>query len=154
MAQRYNPPRQGAFGQIIDVVTLLLLVFAALYIPVTPALQPKWLEDYFAQVAVGRHEVLPPNVTYAMQKDADGNDVKAWTGLSWEALGQNPTMQAQWEKLGYSQEQAADIITQPFDYTIDTGGLVTTAIVILLYYVFVLWASKKEYREVIREKFE
>ena len=38
MAQRYNPPRQGTFGQVFDVISLLFLVFAALYIPVTPAL--------------------------------------------------------------------------------------------------------------------
>lgn len=156
MAQRYNPPKQGAFGQVIDVLTLLALVFAALYIPVTPKLQPKWLEDYFAKVAVGRHEVLPEGVSYTFKKDDQGQDTaeKIWTGLSWDKLGQNPTMQAQWEKLGYSQEQAADIITQPFDYTIDVWGLLQTALVILLYYVFVLWASKREYREVIREKFE
>ena len=154
MAQRYNPPRQGAIGQIFDVVILLILVFAALYIPVTPALQPQWMTDYFNKVAVGRTEVLPPNVSYTTAKDADGKDVKTWTGLSWEALGQNPTMQAQWEKLGYTPETAADIITMPFAYSIDTGGLITTAIVILLYYVFVLWASKREYREVIRERFE
>ncbi len=154
MAQRYNPPKQGALGQVFDVVVLLFLVFCALYIPVTPALQPQWLTDYFNKVAVGRQEVLPPNVSYTMQKDANGNDVKVWSGLSWEALNQNPTMQAQWEKLGYTKEQAADIITMPFSYSIDTGGLITTALVIFFYYVFVLWASKKEYREVIREKFE
>jgi hypothetical protein len=63
-------------------------------------------------------------------------------------------MQAQWQKLGYTAESAADIITQPFEYDIDYGGIAITAIVILGYYIFVLWASKKEYAEVIREKFE
>jgi len=63
-------------------------------------------------------------------------------------------MQAQWQKLGYTAESAADIITLPFQYDIDYGGIAITAIVILGYYIFVLWASKKEYAEVIREKFE
>ena len=57
-------------------------------------------------------------------------------GLSWEKLGQNPTMQAQWEKLGYTKETAADIITQPFDYTIDTAGVVVTGMVIVGYFFF------------------
>ena len=143
MAQRYNPPQQSRGGQVFDVALLLVLVFLALFLPL-------WL-----QIAVpSRVEKLPAGVTYAMQTDASGAESKVWTGLTWESLGQNPTMQAQWEKLGYTAESAADIITQPFEYTIDYEGLAITAIVILGYYVFVLWASKKEFREVIREKFE
>jgi hypothetical protein len=30
-------------------------------------------------------------------------------------------MQQQWEKLGYTPESAADIITMPFDYSASTG---------------------------------
>jgi hypothetical protein len=63
-------------------------------------------------------------------------------------------MQAQWEKLGYTVETAADIITQPFDYTIDTGGLVITAIVIIGFFVFLVIMSDREYRQVIAEKFD
>ena len=37
---------------------------------------------------------------------------KDWKGLSWEKLGQNPTMQALWTQLGYTKEIAADIIMQ------------------------------------------
>ena len=107
---------------------------------------PLWL-----QIAVpSRVEKLPANVTYTAA--ADGT--KTWSGLSWEALGQNPTMQAQWEKLGYKVEGAADIITQPFDYTIDYAGIVITALVILGYFVFMLRVSEKEYRQVIAEKFD
>lgn len=143
MAQRYNPPQQSKEGQIFDVALLLILVFLALFVPL-------WL-----QIAVpSRVEKLPPGVSYQTTTDASGATVKQWTGLSWEALGQNPTMQQQWEKLGYTVESAADIITQPFEYDIDYLGIIATAIVILGYYVFMLWASKKEYREVIREKFE
>ena len=63
-------------------------------------------------------------------------------------------MQAQWEKLGYSVEGAAEIITQPFDYTIDYVGIIITAVVILGYFVFMLRMSEKEYRQVIAEKFD
>ena len=75
-------------------------------------------------------------------------------GLSWEKLGQNPTMQAQWEKLGYTVESAADIITQPFDYTIDTAGVVITGVVIIGFFVFLIVMSDREYRQVIAEKFD
>jgi GNAT superfamily N-acetyltransferase len=155
MAQRYIPPRQGVFGQYIDVALLLIFVFAALFVPVRPELQPQWLTDYLSQVAVGRAEKLPEGVTYTTATDATTQAVtKTWTGLTWESLGQNATMQKQWEKLGYTPESAADIITQPFNYAIDISGLLLTIVVIVGYYGFVLWASKKEYREVIREKFE
>jgi hypothetical protein len=143
MAQRYIPPVQSRSGQIVDVVLLLVLVFLALFLPL-------WME-----IAVpSRVEKLPDGVTYQTATDASGAETKTWTGLSWESLGQNPTMAQQWEKLGYTPESAADIITQPFAYDIDYEGIGITAIVILGYYAFVLWASKKEYREVIREKFE
>ncbi len=63
-------------------------------------------------------------------------------------------MQQQWEKLGYSKEQAADIITQPFKYDIDVVGVGITAIVVIGYFVFMLVMSEKEFREVIAEKFD
>jgi hypothetical protein len=143
MAQRYSPPQQSRGGQIFDVILLLFLVFVALFAPL-------WLE-----IAVpSRVEKLPAGVSYQTATDAGGAETKTWTGLSWQSLGQNAIMQAQWEKLGYTPETAAEIITQPFQYDIDYEGVAVTAIVILGYYGFVLWASKKEYREVIREKFE
>ena len=145
MAQRYNPPRQSKGGQVFDVVLLLVLVFLALFLPL-------WLE-----IAVpSRVEKLPDGVSYTFKKDDQGQDTteRVWAGLSWDKLNQNPTMQAQWQKLGYTMESAAEIITEPFQYDIDYEGIAVTAVVILGYYAFVLWASKKEYREVIREKFE
>jgi predicted PurR-regulated permease PerM len=139
MVMRYEPPRQSIEGQVFDVIFLLALVFGALFLPI-------WLK-----IAVpSRVEKLPVGVTY--QAAADGT--KTWTGLTWEKLGQNPTMQAQWEKLGYSKESAADIITQPFDYTIDTVGVVITAVVIVGYFIFMLVLSEKEYKQVIAEKFD
>jgi len=139
MVMRYVPPQQSVGGQVFDVVFLLALVFGALFLPI-------WLK-----IAVpSRVEKLPDGVTY--QAAADGT--RTWTGLTWEKLGQNPTMQAQWEKLGYTKESAAAIITQPFDYTIDTVGVVITGVVIVGYFIFMLVLSEKEYKQVIAEKFD
>ena len=138
MAKTYVPPKQSVAGQLFDVAFLLALVFAALFLPL-------WLK-----IAVpSRVEKLPEGVSYSVA--ADGT--RQWTGLSWEKLGQNPTMQAQWEKLGYTLESAADIITQPFDYTIDTVGVLITGVVIIGFFVFLIVMSDREYRQVIAEKF-
>jgi len=140
MAETYSPPTQSVALQLFDVVFLLALVFGALFLPI-------WLG-----IAVpSRVEKLPEGVTYKLA--ADGT-TKEWQGLTWEKLGQNPTMQAQWEKLGSTKESAADIITQPFDYTIDIGGVGTTALVILAYFAFLLFISEREYKQVIAEKFD
>jgi predicted PurR-regulated permease PerM len=140
MATNYSPPKQGIAGQLFDVGFLLALVFATLFLPI-------WLG-----IAVpARVEKLPEGVTYTLAAD---KTTKQWRGLTWEALGQNPTMQAQWQKLGYTKETAADIITQPFDYTIDVTGVVVTALVILGYFTFLMVYSTREYKQVIAEKFD
>lgn len=139
MVTRYVPPKQSVAGQLFDVTCLLALVFGALFLPI-------WLK-----IAVpSRVEKLPPGVTYTTA----ANGTKTWSGLSWEKLGQNPTMQAQWKKLGYSKEKAAEIITQPFEYDIDVSGVVLTAIVVIGYFMFMLFMSEKEFRQVIAEKFD
>jgi predicted PurR-regulated permease PerM len=139
MVQRYVPPKQGIASQLFDVAFLLALVFGALFLPI-------WLK-----IAVpSRVEKLPDGVSY--QTATDGT--KTWSGLSWEKLGQNPTMQAQWEKLGYTMETAADIITMPFDYDIDAVGVAVTAVVVIGYFLFMLFMSEKEYKQVIAEKFD
>lgn len=139
MAIRYVPPKQSVAGQLFDVSCLLALVFGALFLPI-------WLK-----IAVpSRVEKLPAGITYTTA--ADGT--KKWTGVSWEKLGQNPTMQAQWQKLGYTKEQAAEIVTQPFEYDIDILGVVLTAVVVIGYFLFMLFMSDKEYRQIIAEKFD
>jgi hypothetical protein len=140
MATVYIPPKQSVAGQLFDVAFLLALVFGALFLPI-------WLG-----IAVpSRVEKLPDGVTYTMA--ADGK-TRQWSGLSWEKLGQNKTMQAQWEKLGYTVEGAAEIITQPFDYDIDAAGVAITGIVIIGYFFFLVLMSGREYRQVIAEKFD
>ena len=139
MAEKYVPPKQSVAGQLFDVSFLMVLVFGALFLPI-------WLG-----IAVpSRVEKLPDGVSYTKAEDG----TKTWTGLTWEKLGQNPTMQAQWGKLGYTVESAADIITQPFDYTIDLEGVLLTAAVVIGYFIFMLVMSEKEYKQVIAEKFD
>jgi len=137
--QVYQPPKQSVPGQWFDVITLLVLIFLALFLPV-------WLK-----IAVpSRVEKLPAGVSYVAAEDG----TKTWTGLSWEVLGQNPTMAQQWEKLGYTPETAADIITMPFDYSLDWMGIIGMIVLIGGYYIFLLKHSAKEYRQVIQEKFD
>ena len=67
------------------------------------------------------------------------------------ALGQGLIAQLELEIVAFV---AADIITQPFDYTIDVEGVALTGLVILGYYLFLLYMSGKEYKQVIAEKFD
>lgn len=122
--QKYTPPEQSKGGQIFDSVFLLVLVYVTLFAPLVLGL-----------TGGGTYIDRPEEVT-------------------WESLGQNETMQAQWEKLGYTADSAADIITERFDYTINPIMLIITAVVIIGYFVFLLKMSDKEYREVISEKFD
>ena len=126
MTPHYVPPEQSGGGQFFDAMVVLVLVYAALLAPVVLGL---------TQSAIGGEaDVIAENLT-------------------WESLGQNATMQAQWEKLGVSLEEAAAIINSRFDYTIEPLPLILTAVIIFGYVFFLIWASDREYREVIDEKF-
>jgi ABC-type dipeptide/oligopeptide/nickel transport system permease component len=72
---------------------------------------------------------------------------------TWAGLGQNSVMQAGWEKLGYTPETAAPLITSRFDYSFDLLALGITAAVVIGYFLLVVAFSKSEYREVIAERF-
>ncbi|WP_104018366.1 hypothetical protein [Roseovarius nitratireducens] len=124
MSKRYDPPKQSGIGQFFDAVFLLALVYFVLFIPLI-----------FGLTGANSTNVMPETV-------------------NWETLGQNETMQAQWEKLGYTPETAAEMITQRFDYSIDPLMLIITAVIILGYFVFLVKVSDKELREVIRERFD
>jgi hypothetical protein len=139
----YQPPRQSTIGQIFDSAVILVAVFVALWVPI-----------YFEMAGADTKEILPPGVTHTVTQDANGEDVHTWTGLTWEALGQNPTMQAQWEKLGYSIEDAAGLITVWFDYEINWLLALVSAILVIGYFAILLYYSEREYKEVIAEKFE
>tara|TARA_R100001369_G_scaffold5273_1_gene14881 strand:+ start:54 stop:431 length:378 start_codon:yes stop_codon:yes gene_type:complete len=124
MGKRYDPPKQSGIGQFFDAVFLLALVYFVLFIPLI-----------FGLTGASSTNVMPETV-------------------NWETLGQNETMQSQWEKLGYTPETAAEMITQRFDYSIDPLMLIITAVIILGYFVFLVKVSDKELREVIRERFD
>jgi hypothetical protein len=127
---KYNPPEQSKAGQLFDSLFLLFLVFAALFAPL------------YLGLAGGGKKPL---------EFAD----KTWAGMS-----QNETMVAQWDKLGLAKDEAGaipqgtiDMIASRFDYAFDPITLVLTALLVIAYFYIVLHWSKKEYADVINEKF-
>jgi len=122
--QTYQPPEQSIVGQILDSLLLLALVVASLFAPI-----------YLGLAGGGKTAI-------------------EFAEKTWAGMGQTPAMQAVWEKLGYTQETAADMIASRFDYAFSLLGFIVTAIVIVIYFVFVVRYSDKEYRDVIAERFD
>ena len=122
---KYTPPIQSKLGQIIDVIVLLALSIGSLYIPLIYGLSGS------------------AKVTTVVENP------------TWESLGQNPAMVAQWEKLGFTDPASAhDLITTRFDYSFSWLNLVIMAVVLIGYFVMLVKLSDQEYREVIAEKFD
>ena len=122
---KYTPPVQSKLGQIIDVIVLLALSIGSLYIPLIYGLSGS------------------AKVTTVVENP------------TWESLGQNPAMVAQWEKLGFTDPASAhDLITTRFDYSFSWLNLVFMAVVLIGYFVMLVKLSDQEYREVIAEKFD
>jgi hypothetical protein len=120
---RYTPPVQSKAGQIFDIAFVVVAIFVALWLPLRLGLA-------------------------GAAKAIDKLDA-----ATWQTLGQNETMAAIWEKLGYTPETAHDIIRNRFHYIIDWPTLIIMALVLVGYFVFLFRASDKEYRDVIDEKF-
>ena len=120
---RYQPPQQSKLGQVIDSLFLLALVFLALFAPL-----------YLGLAGGGKTTI-------------------DFSEKTWAGLGQNETMAAQWEKLGYTPESAAELIASRFDYAFSPFELLITAIVVIAYFYILFHWSKKEYKDVIDEKF-
>ena len=120
----YKPPEQSMLGQIIDSIVLLVLVVASLFIPV------------------------------AMGLAGGGKIDLTFADKSWAGMQQTPLMQSAWEKLGYTTDTAAPIISSRFDYSFSLPMFLLTALVILIYFGFLIYFSNKEYREVIAERFD
>ena len=120
----YEPPKQSGASQAWDAVFIILLIYVVLLSPIVLGL-----------TAGTTTTVLPETVT-------------------WETLGQNEQMVAQWGKLGVGIDEAAELICTKFDYTINWIALIITFAMIIGYYTILLWAGDKEYRDVIHEKFE
>ena len=119
----YEPPQQGAIGQIVDSLLILLLVVASLFAPV-----------YFG---------LAGDKKLTLQ----------FAGTDWAAMGQNATAQAQWTKLGLTPAAAHDMIASRFDYSFSWPLFLITAAVIVAYFAFVIVVSDREYKDVIAERF-
>ena len=119
----YVPPNQPMVGQIFDSLLVLVLVIATLFAPI-----------YFGLTGGGKIE-------------------QTFTKTTWEGMGQNAAMQAQWEKLGFTPETAAPVIASRFDYSFSWLWLIATGAVVIGYFLFVVYYSDKEYRDVIAERF-
>jgi hypothetical protein len=120
----YEPPKQSAIGQLFDSLFLLVLVFAALFTPL-----------YLKLAGGGKTDLALA-------------DTKTWAGL-----GQNAVQQAQWEKLGLTPDTASAMITSRFDYSFSVVELVITAVVVIGYFALLFAFSKREYLEVLEERF-
>jgi hypothetical protein len=156
MAQVYQPPRQSRAGQLVDAAIILILVFLALFIPLkmelAGAAKVDWLPGNFTvDAGADGSSVLTSDTGLVKRVDADGN--VTFENLTWDALHQNATMQAQWAKLGIDMEGAAAAITKRYDYSFSWVGLILTLAAVGGYFLFLVMQSDKEYRQVIAEKF-
>jgi len=128
MAKKYVPPSQSKFGQIIDVIVLLILIIGALRIPL-------WLD-----LAGGAKTPAPFNPT-----------------ATWADLGQDtPEKIAAYNALGFDNpdnEALQNIITARYDYTINYLELIVMIVVVVGYFSLLIKFSGEEYKEVIAEKF-
>ena len=125
---RYTPPHQSKFGQIIDVLVLLILIIGALRLPL-------WFD-----LAGGAKTPAAYNAA-----------------ATWADLGQDtPEKIAAYNALGYAtpdNEALQSIITARYDYTINPLELAIMVIVVVGYFFLVIRFSGAEYKEVIAEKF-
>lgn len=120
----YVPPVQSKFGQIIDVIVLLVLAIGSLFVPLKLGLS-------------GSAKIEAP-----------------LDNPTWEALGQNDVMVQRWSELGFTDPNAVNaMITTRFDYSISWVNLIVMVVVVVGYFVMMLRLSDKEYREVVDEKF-
>ena len=120
---RYNAPEQSKAMQVVDIVFLVVAIFAALWLP----LKMGWA--------------------------GAAKSIDALEAPTWESLGQNPTMVAAWEKLGYTVQSAHVVIQNRFHYSIDWLQLIVMAAVLIGYFLFLFRMSAREYQDVIDEKF-
>jgi hypothetical protein len=121
---KYIPPEQSAFGQFFDSLFLLGLVLVALFAPL-----------YLGLAGGGKTELAVADKT------------------TWAGLGQNAVQQTQWEKLGFTPDTAASLITSRFDYSFNLIELIITAIVVVGYFILLFRFSEGEYHDVINERF-
>ncbi|MDY0873886.1 hypothetical protein [Dongia rigui] len=153
---KYQPPKQSGFGQAFDAVFLLVLVFLALLVPLemelAGAAKGDWLPGQMTVETATDGTTVVSNDKGLIKRTAPDGTI-SFENLTWEALEQTPVMQAQWGKLGMDLETAAAAITLRYDYSFSWGGLIATLAAIAGYFIFLVWQSDREYRQVIAEKF-
>lgn len=130
-AHIYEPPRQSAAGQLRDSLIILGMVFIVLF-----------------------------GVTFIVQSDAAGGDAAAPKPLT--ELPINATERQQYETMiergvtdleGVNAAVAANY-QRTDKYEINWLLLALTVVSVLLYLTVVVRMSLKEYREVVRERFD
>ncbi len=134
----YQPPRQSGFGQAIDSLLVLVVLFICLLVPF------RW------DAIVAAFAPAPPAATEAAATQAAKEPEPTWEGLK-----QTPVQAQQWEKLGKKPADAKPLIDAKFDFDADLRSwkLPLTIIVIVAYFIFLLRTSDREYRQVIDERF-
>jgi hypothetical protein len=134
----YQPPRQSGFGQAIDSLLVLVVLFICLLVPF------RWdaIMAAFAPAQPAATEAAAPEAA----KEAEP---------TWENLKQTPVQAQQWEKLGKKPVDAKPLIDAKFDFVADLHSwkLPLTIVVIVAYFIFLLRTSDREYRQVIDEHF-
>ncbi len=127
----YEPPRQTLRGQLTDAATILVLIFATLF--VTTYLSGEDSDDATDAPQVQQVSDLPvtPGERVQYQKMIDSGTADLPTIASGVAANQ----------------------PNPDEYDIDVWALVGTALLLAVYLCFVYRVSFREYQEVIDEKF-
>jgi hypothetical protein len=130
----YTPPKQSGIGQIIDTVLILVFLYVCILLP-------------FDAIKRAKEEASAPA--------AGAEQAKQAPEPTWESLKQTPVQAQQWEKLGKKPADAKGLVEAQFDFVADLKSwkLPVTIVVIVGYFLFLLRASDREYREVIDERF-
>lgn len=127
----YQPPEQSRRGQLIDAATILVLLFATLFV-----------------------------TTFLVQDTASGGDAAAAERPVAE-MPVNPVERQQYQALIDSGTTDLATVNAAIDshadrqdkYTINVWALLGTAALLAIYLAFVYRTSFREYREVIEERF-
>lgn len=130
-AHVYQPPKQSAGGQLRDSIVILAMVFIVLF-----------------------------GVTFVVQSDTAGGGEEAPTPLA--QLPINDTERQQYERMierGVTDLEAVNAAVaanyeRDDKYEINWALLALTIVSILAYLIVVVRMSLKEYREVVRERFD
>lgn len=128
-AAPYEPPRQSLGGQLIDAATILVLIFATLFVT--------------TYIIGDEEETAGPQVQQVSELPVTPGEAVQYQKMIDTGTADLPTI---------SSGVAAN---QPDEdkYPIDVWALVGTALLLAVYLGFVYSVSFREYREVIDERF-